>query len=229
MFLINMNKLEKAIKDLKSGKPVLIYDWPGREEEVDMIYYAEFMDPSKVYKLRTEAGGMICFGTNENIAKILGLLRFTDILKSYEQLKPLIKKPAYNDISPFSIWVDSNDVRTGISDEDRTKTILKLHKVVSLIYDNKIEEGRKLFYEGFFAPGHVPLLIAYDVKLRRGHTELAILLTYLAGLKPSIVYAEMLDYGISMSLEKAEQYAKEHDLTLLYGEELLRVYGGSQK
>lgn len=218
-----MRAVKKAIKDLKLGKPVLIYDWPNREDEVDMVYYAGLINPSKIYELRTKAGGMICFGTSEEVAKALGLSLITDLLKSSGFVRLASRKTGYGDVSAFTLWVNSIEVRTGISDIDRAKTISKLHQVTSLISDGKVEEGRRLFYEEFYTPGHVPILIAKDLKLRRGHTELAVLLARLAGLRPSVVYAEMLDYGTSMSLEKTRRYAKELDLALVTGEELLKV------
>ena len=221
-----MKKVEKAIEDFKLGRPVLIYDWPNREDEVDMVYYAGIINPSKIYELRTKAGGMICFGTNKEIANVLGLSLVTDLLKSTKLERLVSRRASYGDVSPFTLWVNSVETRTGISDIDRAKTVSKLHKVTSLISDGKVEEGRRLFYEGFYAPGHVPILIAKDLKFRKGHTELSVQLARLASLKPSVVFAEMLNHGTSMSLKKARKYAEERDLALVTGEELLRAVGG---
>jgi 3,4-dihydroxy 2-butanone 4-phosphate synthase len=181
--------LEEAVRDFKRGKCVLLYDWLERENEVDMVYYAGFVDAHKIYELRTEAGGLICYG----------------------------------DVSPFTLWVNSIDVRTGISDVDRAKTVAKLHEVVTLVVEGKVDEGRRLFYESFYAPGHVPILAARDVKVRRGHTELAVLLARLSGLAPSVVFAEMLSPGASMSLSEAKKYAEGKGLVLITGEEILKA------
>jgi 3,4-dihydroxy 2-butanone 4-phosphate synthase len=218
-----MSPLEEAVRDLRGGRCVLLYDWPGREEEVDMVYYAGFMDVRRVYELRTEAGGLICFGTAEGVTKALGLPLMVDVLASHEPLRLLNKRPSYGDASPFALWVSSVDVRTGISDRDRATTIRKLHEVVCLVEGGRVDEARRLFYEGFYAPGHVPILAARDLRVRRGHTELAVLLARLSGLAPSVVFAEMLSVGASMSLSEARRYAEERGLTLVTGDEVLEA------
>lgn len=215
--------LEEAVRDFKRGKCVLLYDWLERENEVDMVYYAGFVDAHKIYELRTEAGGLICFGTTEDVVKALELPLMSDLIASREPLKLLNKKASYGDVSPFTLWVNSIDVRTGISDVDRAKTVAKLHEVVTLVVEGKVDEGRRLFYESFYAPGHVPILAARDVKVRRGHTELAVLLARLSGLAPSVVFAEMLSPGTSMSLSEAKKYAEEKGLVLITGEEILKA------
>ena len=44
-------------KQLESGLPVLIYDFDGREEETDMVFYAGSVTWRSVNVLRKEAGG----------------------------------------------------------------------------------------------------------------------------------------------------------------------------
>lgn len=210
-----------AVEDLRRGKCVLIYDWPDRESEVDMVCYAGHIDAEKVYMLRTEAGGLICFATSEEVAKALELPLFTDLLGMSDRLRLLVKRARYGDVSPFALWVNSVGVRTGISDEDRARTIKELHHVVSLVTSGRADEGKRLFYENFYAPGHIPILISRGLKHRRGHTELAIVLTKLAKLPPSVVFVEMLDYSTSMSLHKAREYAEKRGLTLVTGEEVV--------
>jgi 3,4-dihydroxy 2-butanone 4-phosphate synthase len=218
-----VDDVEKAIRDFKKGKPVLIYDWPTREGEVDMVYYAGLIDHRKIYKLRTKAGGLLCFATNENIAKSLGISLMSDLLERLGYKELSVKKASYGGKSPFSLWVNSVHVRTGISDIDRAMTISQLHKVTSLVVKGDTEQARKMFYSDFYAPGHVPILIAKDIGVRKGHTELAIALAILSGLEPSVVFAEMLDYGHSLSLEKAKKFAENHDLALITGKELLET------
>jgi 3,4-dihydroxy 2-butanone 4-phosphate synthase len=219
--MMQADLVEKALKDFKNGKCILIYDWPNRENEIDMVWYAGFIDIEKIYTLRTEAGGLICYATSEEIAKALGLPFQVELLKSCEHLRSLIKKPSYGDVSPFSIWINSIDVKTGISDEDRVKTIMKIHEIVSLISNGRVDEGKKLFYEGFYSPGHVPILISKNLNVRKGHTELAIALTKMAGLLPSVVFAEMLSYGKSSSLSEAKAYAERKGLALISGEDIV--------
>lgn len=215
--------VERAIGDLRKGKPVLLYDWPDREGEVDMVFHASFVDQEKVYELRTQAGGLICFATTEGVIKALDIPFLSEILES-SVLKPLCSRAApYGDESRVAIWVNSVHVRTGISDVDRALTISQLYEVVSLVCAKRTEEAKALFYSNFYAPGHVPVLAASDFARRRGHTELAIALASMADLRPGVVYAEMLSRGRSMSVEDARRYAEEHDLTLVTGEEVLEA------
>jgi 3,4-dihydroxy 2-butanone 4-phosphate synthase len=218
-----MNALKKAIEEFRNGKCILLYDWPEREDEVDMVYYAGSIDEHKIYELRTVAGGLICFGTTADVVNVLGLRLLSDLLATHETYSLLNKRPRYGDLSPFVLWVSSVDVRIGISDRDRALTISKLHKVVTLIESARVEEARQLFYEGFYAPGHVPILAARCLKVRKGHTELAVSLAKLAGLVPSVVFAEMLNKGSSMSFNEAKRFAEERGLTLLTGEDVLNA------
>jgi 3,4-dihydroxy 2-butanone 4-phosphate synthase len=218
---MQVDLVEEALKDFKNGKCVLVYDWPNRENEIDIVWYAGFIDVEKIYTLRTEAGGLICYATSEEIAKALGLPFQVELLKSCENLRSLIKKPNSGEVSPFSIWINSIEVKTGISDDDRAKTIKRIHEIVSLIANGRVDEGRKLFYEGFYSPGHIPLLIAKNLNARKGHTELAITLAKMAGLLPSVVFAEMLSYGKSLSLSEAKAYAERKGLALISGEDII--------
>lgn len=217
------NGIDKVVEDLASGKAVLIYDWHDRENEVDMVFYAGSIDVHKIFTLRTEAGGLICFATSKHVVRELNLPLMTEILDSFSSLKLLKKRPSYGDASPFVMIVNSIDVRTGISDEDRAKTVSKLHEVVSLIHSGKVEEARSYFYSNFYAPGHVPILAADDIRVRRGHTELAVALTKLANILPSVVFAEMLSYGRSMSLDEAKRYAEKRGIAMVTGKEIVEA------
>ncbi len=74
-------------KDLESGIPLLIYDFDGREEETDMIFYAGAISWKSIYTLRKEAGGLICYATSNSEAKTLGLNFMAEELKRHELYK----------------------------------------------------------------------------------------------------------------------------------------------
>ncbi|RLF15975.1 MAG: hypothetical protein DRJ97_02465 [Thermoprotei archaeon] len=221
-----MGIVEEAVEELRLGKPVLIYDWPDRESEVDMVFYAEAMTPDKVYKLRTEAGGLICYGTSQHVAKALGLPSFDEVLVTAGFTDLVAKVPSYGAKSNLAIWVNSVKVRTGISDVDRALTINSLHELVKLVFQGNVIEARRRFRSEFYAPGHVPVLVAKDLKDRLGHTELAVWLAVEAGLPPSVTYAEMLKFGSSMTLEEATEYARNSGLVLVKGDDILSYLGG---
>ncbi|NPA85777.1 MAG: 3,4-dihydroxy-2-butanone 4-phosphate synthase [Crenarchaeota archaeon] len=214
--------MEELRESLRSGKPLLLFDFPGREEEVDLVYYAPAVGVAQVYSLRTLAGGLICFATTYEIGKALGL---DFAWKALKEANPrLVKRPRYGDYPAFSIWLNHVDVRTGISDEDRSLTIRKLAEVVELASSDP-EEARRRLEEEFYAPGHVPVLLASSIRERRGHTELSTRLVERLGLVPAVAFAEMLDYGKSMSLKKAEEIARALGFPLVKGDEVLAFLG----
>lgn len=220
-----MSKIDEAIEHLRKGKPVLVFDSAKREREIDMVFYAGLIDYRKIYKLRRDAGGLICYATSYIVAECLGLRFLSDVLSVIPLYKPLTSKVlSYGDKPAFSLWVNNIHVRTGISDKDRALTISKLHNVVSLVWKNKVDDARRIFYEEFMAPGHVPILISRGLSKRRGHTELTVALSVLAELEPSIVLAEMLSLGESMSLSEAEKYAEKEGLVLISGDEIIREF-----
>lgn len=223
-----MSIVEEALEALRRGKPVLVYDWPERESEVDMIFYAGNLRAEDIYKLRREAGGLICYGTSRKIIELLRLPLFTELLEKWG-LGFLSKTPNYGSKSNLVLWVNSIKVRTGISDSDRALTVGTLHRVVEAALSRNLESALSIVKEELYSPGHVPILAADDIEQRRGHTELAVTLASEAGLLPSVVYAEMLSFGRSMSLEEAKRYADSEGLVLVTGEEIFNYIRRSRR
>ncbi|MEM0366815.1 MAG: 3,4-dihydroxy-2-butanone-4-phosphate synthase [Acidilobaceae archaeon] len=218
-----MEFLEKVVRAIRLGYPVMIYDDDNREAEVDLVYPAWAADPDVIYTLRVEAGGLICYVTESRVTSILGLPWGDEILMNYGKLALLAsKRLRYGDRPAFTIWVNHINVRTGISDEDRSLTIRRLDDIVKLIHEGRIEEAKSIFYSEFQAPGHVPILAARDLRVRRGHTEISIALFKIAGLRPSLVLAEMLSRGKSMSLEEAKTIASSRSIPLVLGSDIIK-------
>ncbi len=216
--------VEKAIEALRSGKPVMIFDGDQREGETDLVYHASAATPDAIYDLRVNAGGLICYATTWKIARELGLIWGDELIKLHEPLKPLAEKiPSYGDRPAFTIWVNHVSTRTGIPDKDRSKTILELDNTVKLFLEQGVEAARKKFLEEFQAPGHVPFLAARSLSERRGHTELATCLASLAGLRPSVAFAEMLDKYVSLPPEKARERAAERGIPFVTGDDIVEA------
>jgi len=225
--------LRKAVQLLREGRFVLIHDFESREDEVDIVLYAKYVNPEAIYIMRTLGGGLICYATSRKVAEALGLKYMSEILSAFEPLSRLTKKRLrYGDPPAFSIWVNHVGVRTGISDRDRALTIYKLHEVTEKICTGRIEEGRNQFYEEFVSPGHVPILIGRTLAERRGHTELSLALAVLAELLPSVVLVELLDRGISLSAAKARELALKLNTVLVEADEIIEAFekhlGGEQ-
>tara|TARA_B100000902_G_scaffold149672_1_gene146254 strand:- start:21006 stop:22217 length:1212 start_codon:yes stop_codon:yes gene_type:complete len=174
---MNFNTIEEAIDDIKIGKVVIVVDDEDRENEGDFIAAAEMATPEMINFMATHGRGLICAPLLEERCEELGL----DLM---------IGKNTASFETPFTISVDliGNGCSTGISTQDRAKTILAL--------TNKNTKPKDLG-----KPGHIfPLKARKGGVLRRaGHTEAAIDLAKLAGLKPAGVIVEILNEDGSMA------------------------------
>ncbi len=214
--------LEEALAALRRGMPVLVHDDYSREDEVDYVIHASFVDADRVYEMRTLAGGLICYAMPLEAGRRLGLELGYELLRRNPELAPLAEKRlSYGDPPAFSIWVNSVRVRTGIRDRDRALTIRELDRVAGLVFQGRVGEARRMFQEGFMAPGHVPILLGRRLAERRGHTELSLHLAMLAGLTPSMVVVEMLGRGDALSVEEARRIGREKGYPLVEGSEIV--------
>ncbi|MEX0567582.1 MAG: 3,4-dihydroxy-2-butanone-4-phosphate synthase [Candidatus Njordarchaeota archaeon] len=233
------NIIFDATKDLKKGRPVLVFDSDSRERETDIFFLAETVDYKKVQVLRKDAGGLICVSMHPRIADVLGLPYLREMLSLYSsRLASLYTKPLpYDEKSAFSITINHVNTFTGITDRDRALTISRLGLLCREYWSNNIDD--KKFYDAFLnefrSPGHVFLLRpAKNIVLeRKGHTELAIALAMLGKLTPCVVLAEMLgDDGYSLPIEQARLYAEENGYILLKGmwiiQEYRKIFGGKE-
>jgi 3,4-dihydroxy 2-butanone 4-phosphate synthase len=218
--------MRKAIEALRKGKPILIYDADGREEETDLVVASQFITPKHIRTMRKDAGGLICTAIHPVVADKLGIPFIVDVWKHAEDKYKVFRELEANDIpydekSSFSITVNHRKTFTGITDNDRALTIRELARIAenSLNGYDPSEFGRN-----FRSPGHVILLRASDglLQKRRGHTELSVALVERAGLIPLATICEMLgDDGYSLDVEEARAYARRRDLVFLEGREVI--------
>ncbi len=218
--------LARAVRELAHGRPVLLYDMDGREQETDMVIGAQFASPEAVATLRTEAGGLICVAIPSWAAERLGLPFLSEILKSCDS--PTVRKLCsgeipYGDLPAFSLTVNHRETYTGITDRDRSRTITELARLVDEMSRDPSGDWGSVFANRFRSPGHVHILIASPLERRRGHTELSLRLAEMAGITPATVVCEMLDLKshAALSREQAEIYAKRHGLVLVDGEDVV--------
>jgi|SRR2546427_249009 len=218
---------------LKSGRPVLVYDADGREEETDAAIASQFVTPEIIRFLRKEAGGLICTTVPSEARERLGLPYLAQILGEAAARHPVLAhtlttQAAYDPIaSPFSITVNHRETRTGITDRDRAKTIAGFASLVGEALRHENGWGMEALGREFRSPGHVPLLNAADGLLsrRRGHTELTTALVTMAGLIPSATICEMMgDDGRALSKEDAKEYAEARNLVFLEGQDVIEAW-----
>ena len=195
-----LNTIESAVNDIKEGKIVIVVDDKNRENEGDFLASAELISPEIINFMATHGRGLICAPITESIAKRL-------------KLNLMVGTNTDPQDTAFTVSIDlkGNGVTTGISANDRAKTIKAL-------IDETIKANQ------FSRPGHVfPLLAKNGGVLRRtGHTEAAIDLPRLAGLKPAGVIVEIMNEDGSMArVPDLIKVAKKFDLKIISIEDLV--------
>jgi 3,4-dihydroxy 2-butanone 4-phosphate synthase/GTP cyclohydrolase II len=194
-----MNTIEEALQDLVCGKMVIVMDDEDRENEGDLIAASEFCTPEIINFMSSKAKGLICVSLTEERAKEL-------------DLHIMVRDSSALHGTKFTVSVDYiHGTTTGISAYDRAATVRAL-----AITDTKPHDmGR---------PGHIfPLIASKEGVLRRaGHTEAAVDLMQLAGLKPSGVLCEILkDDGSMARLDDLKVFAKEYSLKIITVKDLI--------
>lgn len=226
-------EIEKAIQELKKGRPVLVYDSDDRERETDIVVASQFVTSDIIHLMRSEGGGLICTTVDWDSAEKLGLPYLADLFQNasdrYPTLKLLIPNDIpYDEISSFSLTINARDTFTGITDNDRSKTIKKF---AELLHDIDVEEletdaAREKFGREFRSPGHVHLLRTSKNPLtsRFGHTELSTALVTMAGLTRSATICEMMGEGGSRPPDETRKFARENNYVWLSGDEVVEAW-----
>lgn len=203
--------------ELAKGNFIVIYDGVGREGEADLVIGAQFAAPDAVAAMRTHAGGLLCLATSEDAAGKIGLPFMSDLLLNDERLADMIySRTSYGDKPAFSISINHADAKTGISDEDRSRTIISFGGIIA----GKPSAWREKFISTFRTPGHVHLLIGRGIANRRGHTELSLELIRQAGLPPAVALCEIAGSRKAMTLDAAKAIAKKNGWVFVEGKDI---------
>lgn len=190
--MFKFNSIEEAIEDIKEGKIVIVIDDPDRENEGDLLMAAEKVTPEAINFMAKYGRGLVCMPIEEKRIKELNI-------------GPMVHNNTDNHETAFTVSIDHIDTETGISAFERALTIQKI-----------FEEGSK--EADFRRPGHVFPLVAKDkgVLVRKGHTEAAVDLAKLAGLKPAGVICEIMsDDGTMARTKELIEFAKIHNLKII--------------
>ena len=186
-------EIDEAIERIRTGRMLIIVDDEDRENEGDLVVAAEFATPEVINFMTRHARGLVCVPIIEERAKALNLT-------------PMSPENTALHGTQFTVSVDAKDgVTTGISAYDRARTIQAL-----------IDEETKP--DDLARPGHVfPLIARKGGVLRRaGHTEAAVDLARLAGLKPAGVICEIMNEDGSMAhLPELKELAAKFDLGII--------------
>ncbi len=197
---IKLDSIEAAIEDIKNGKLIIVVDDEDRENEGDFICAAEKITPELVNFMTKEGRGLMCTPLTESRCKEL-------------ELNLMVGKNTAEFETAFTVSVDllGHGCTTGISASDRYKTIKAL-------VDDQTQPS------DLGRPGHIFPLVAKDggVLRRAGHTEAAVDIARLAGLKPAGVLIEILNEDGSMArLPECKILAEKFDLKLISIKDLI--------
>jgi 3,4-dihydroxy 2-butanone 4-phosphate synthase/GTP cyclohydrolase II len=197
---LNYSRVEEAIEALAEGRVVIVVDDEARENEGDFIAAAEKVTPETVEFMITHGRGQLCMPIMPELAARLQLRQMVD---------PSANTAPYH--TPFTIPVDHISCRTGISAEERARTI-------QAIIDPKTQP------EDLVRPGHLFPLVSKEggVLRRAGHTEATVDLARLAGFAPAGILCEILD-GIGVaSRQRLKQLSEEFNLPMVTIESLIK-------
>ncbi|WP_406056505.1 bifunctional 3,4-dihydroxy-2-butanone-4-phosphate synthase/GTP cyclohydrolase II [Streptomyces sp. NBC_01077] len=196
-----LDPVEQAIRDIAAGRPVVVVDDEDRENEGDLVIAAEKATPEVVAFMMSECRGLICAPMeNDELERL--------------QLPQMVEHNTESMRTAFTVSVDAapaHGVTTGISAADRATTLRML-------------AGGNHEPSDFVRPGHIfPLRAkAGGVLARNGHTEAAVDLARLAGLRPAGAIVEIAgEDGVMLRLPELVPFARKHGLTIISIEDLI--------
>jgi 3,4-dihydroxy 2-butanone 4-phosphate synthase/GTP cyclohydrolase II len=182
--------VDTLLEDLRAGRPIVLVDDEDRENEGDLIVAAEHVTAESLAFMIRYTGGVVCLALSDAHADAL-------------ELPPMVQHNTAKRSTAFTISIEAREgVDTGISAKDRATTIRAA-----------IRDG--VTAADLARPGHVfPLRARAGGVLRRaGHTEGAVDLCRLAGLRPAGALSELMhDDGTMMRLPAILDFARSHDL-----------------
>ena len=195
-----INTIEEAIIDIQAGKLIIVVDDEDRENEGDFVTAARNVTPEVINFMSTHGRGLICAAITEKRCEEL-------------QLQPMVMDNTSLHETAFTVSIDllGDGCTTGISANDRSKTILSL-----------ISPATKP--EDLGRPGHIfPLKAKNSGVLRRaGHTEATIDISMLAGFEPAGALVEIMnDDGSMARLPQLRIIAEKFNLKIISIKDLI--------
>jgi len=191
--MASFSTVPQALAALKAGRMIIVTDDEARENEGDVILAAEHVTEEAMAFVIRHTGGVVCLSLSNAIADQL-------------RLPPMVRENSSKHQTPFTVSIEAVEgVDTGISAHDRARTV---HAAID-------PDARP---SDLARPGHIFPLRAQDggVLVRAGHTEAAVDLCRLAGLREGAILSELMhDDGTMMRLPALQQFSLEHNLPIL--------------
>lgn len=195
------DSIESAIEDIANGKMVVVVDDEDRENEGDLVMAAQYATPDAINFMIKYGRGLVCLPVAESILERLGI-------------EDMVRDNRESQKTAFTVSVEASPIHgvtTGISAADRAKTIQVF------IASNSTRED-------IVTPGHIFPLRAREMGVlkRAGHTEAAVDLARLAGLKSAGVICEIIkEDGEMARVPDLVVFAKEHGLKMITIQDLI--------
>lgn len=197
---LRLDTVERAIADIAAGKAVVVVDDEDRENEGDLIFAAELATPELVAFMVRYSSGYICTAlTNADCDRL--------------DLPPMVAQNQDARHTAYTVTVDAATGTTGISATSRAETIQRLADPTTTRLD-------------FTRPGHIVPLRAVEggVLARDGHTEAAVDLSVLAGLRPAGVLCEIVSEDDPTDMARGPElrrFSDQHGLAMISIEQLI--------
>lgn len=196
---MSLASIPAVLEELRAGRPVLVADDEGRENEGDVIMSAALATREWMGWMIRHTSGFLCAPLPNEIADRL-------------ELPPMVEINEDSRRTAYTVSVDASDrISTGISATDRAHT-------VRVLADPNATPG------SLIRPGHILPLRAVDggVRERAGHTEAGVDLMKLAGLPPVAVIGEVVhDDGEMMRLPELIELGNREGLLVTTVAELV--------
>lgn len=194
-----LSTIDQAVEAMARGEIIIVMDAEDRENEGDFVCAAEKASPEIVNFMISQGRGLLCMPVLPDVCDRL-------------DLPPMVEENTAPLGTWFTVPVDHRTCKTGITAQERAATILAIVDPASKRSD-------------FVRPGHLYPLVAKEggVLRRAGHTEAAVDLARLAGLRPAGVLCEILDAkGDRANREQLYALAEEFHLRIITIEDLIR-------
>jgi 3,4-dihydroxy 2-butanone 4-phosphate synthase/GTP cyclohydrolase II len=187
-----ISPIEDVLDDVRNGHMVILVDDEDRENEGDLIIPAQFATPDHINFMATHGRGLICLAMEQAMVDRLGL-------------PPMTNRNTEAFTTAFTVSIEAKEgVTTGISAGDRATTI-------------QVATNPNASADDIVMPGHIFPLAARDggTLVRIGHTEAAVDLSRLCGLRPAGVICEIMkDDGEMARLPDLIAFAQRHGMKI---------------
>ena len=187
--------VEQVLPDVRKGRMLILVDDEDRENEGDLFVAADRATPEAINFMATQARGLVSLALTEQRMRELGIALIADDSGNQSKFG-----------TAFATPIDAREgVGSGMSAQDRARTIAVA-----------IADGTKP--GDLIRPGRLQTLRALEggVLARRGHTEAAVDIARMAGLKAAGVICEIMNEDGTMArLPELEKFAAKHAIKIL--------------